>query len=227
MRIVVTHVTQMGENHVCVAGIDDTHYHVRPQTLSGRALGPETLLENGGPFELGLEVALGAGTPRPVPPHVEDFVCDPYIAEVLRPLPPTEFWSLIREVSQPSLREIFGEALHLWHDHWVTECGQGTRSLGFLRPEAAELRLSPEEKPRVLLSNGIDVALNDLRFHMPQGATVVELLDATNRRIRAGEDLILGVGLTRFYDDPGYHFLQVTGVFLHDSPLNLTGPEDY
>jgi hypothetical protein len=229
MRIVVTHVTQMGEKHVCVAGINDTHGHVRPQTIAGRALGLESLLENGGPFELGLEVDLGTGTLRRDPPHVEDFVCTPVNAEVLRPLPPTEFWNLIREVSQPSLRDIFGDALYRWKHSCVTEYGQGAASLGFLRPKGARLLLDQEKGPRVSLSDGTfepNVALNDLRFGTLPPAALARLLDAANRRICAGEDIILGVGLTRFWAKFGYHFLQVTGVFLHDSPLNLAGPED-
>jgi hypothetical protein len=229
VRIVVAHVTQMGKKHVCVAGIDEARVHVRPQTHAGGALDPDVLLENGGRFALGLAVDLGAGVLRPSPPHVEDFVCDPYNAEVLRPLPPTEFWSLIREVSQPSLRDIFGDDLYRWHGSCVTDYGKGAASLGFLRPKGAELLLDQVNGPRVSLSDGAfepNVALNDLRFGTLPPAAVAGFLDATNRRIRADEELILGVGLTRFWDKYGFHFLQVTGVFLRDSPLNLAGPED-
>ncbi len=71
MRIVVNHLTRMRAASICVAGIDlDTGRHVRPITRGG--LTRDHLHENGGPFALGAIVELGATTPNPNPPEVED-----------------------------------------------------------------------------------------------------------------------------------------------------------
>ncbi|MEO0078877.1 MAG: hypothetical protein ABIK86_07775 [candidate division WOR-3 bacterium] len=223
MRIIVCHITRMYEGRVCVAGIEPrTKAHVRPQTRPGEPLGYQSLSENGGAFALGVEVELGRVSRIPEPPHCEDCVFEPRQVRVIRAVPPEEFWKLISDSACKSFSDIFGDDIyHYWGQSWVTRAGAGKASLGFLRPERLEPLVLSERGVRLRFAGGgwCEAAVNDLRFHAASQAVVKRLVNAANRRIDAGEEVILGLGLTRLWRKR--HWLQVNGIFFRTSPLKL------
>jgi hypothetical protein len=233
MRILINHLTRMHGGHICVAGVDlQTRRHIRP--MLANALLPFYLLARyGGPFDMALIVDLGSPRPTPAAPHVEDHVFVPTRAKAERLAAAHEFWSLLEEFQRPSLREIFGPALHeVSRARWATDPGQGSQSLGLLRPaEAPELSLaaSPDGRPRVRMrfSEGqleVDASVTDVRLFCDDHATPdAARARATAHWIADSRDVILSVGLTRQFRTsdraPYYHWLQVNNIHLPGEPL--------
>jgi hypothetical protein len=232
MRILINHLTRMHGGHICVAGVDlQTRRHVRP-ILANDPMPFYLLARYGGPFDMATIVELGSPRHAPVAPHVEDYVFVPARARAERPAAMHEFWSLLEELACASLRNIFGPALgEVAHDRYGTEEGQGTASLGFLRP-ATPPRLyvvqGRDSKPRVRmrLSDGrieADAGVTDLRLFGDDHATPhAARIQATTYRLADARDVILSVGLTRKFrssEDAAYrHWLQVNNIHFRTEP---------
>ena len=232
MRILINHLTRMHGGHICVAGVDlETRRHVRP-ILANDPLPFYLLARYGGPFDMATIVELGSPRAMPVAPHVEDHVFVPARAKVDRLAAAHESWSLLEELQRSSLREIFGAALcEVGHDRYGTELGQGTASLGFLRPASPPklyVTRSRDGKPqiRMKLSDGqieADAGVTDLRLFGDDHATPeMARVRAVAQWIADSGDVILGVGLTRKFrssDAAVYrHWLQVNNVHLPAEP---------
>jgi hypothetical protein len=232
MRILINHLTRMHGGHICVAGVDlKTRRHVRPM-LANDPLPFYLLARYGGPFDMAMIVDLGSPRAMPVAPHVEDHVFVPARARVERLAAVHEFWALLDELRCPSLRQIFGASLsEVGQSHYGTEVGQGTASLGFLRPVAPpELYVtrnpSGKAQIRMKLSDGqieADAGVTDLRLFGDDHATPdLARVRATTQRLADSRDVILGVGLTRKFrsaDDATYrHWLQVNNIHLRAEP---------
>ncbi|MBU4273668.1 MAG: hypothetical protein KKA28_17540 [Planctomycetes bacterium] len=233
MRILINHLTRMHGGHICVAGVDlETRRHVRPM-LAGEMLPFYLLARYGGPFEMSWVVDLGRPRPVPEAPHVEDHVFVPSRVKVDRPAAAHEFWGMLEELQQPSLRKIFGVELHeAGRNRYGTELGRGTASLGFLRPAAPpDLYIAQNRngKPqvRMRLRDGeieADAGVTDLRFYGDDHATAdAARVRAVARGIEQSRGVILGVGLTRKFrasaDAPYLHWLQVNNVHLPETPI--------
>lgn len=233
MRILINHLTRMHGGHICVAGVDlETRRHVRPM-LPGEMLPFYMLARYGGPFEMSWVVDLGRPRPLPEPPHVEDHVFIASRTKADRPAAAHELWGMLEELRQPSLRRIFGADLHnTGRNRLAAELGQGTASLGFLRPAAPpELYLanSADGRPRIRMrfSDGefeADAGVTDLRLYgddhaTPDSARVCGLA----RAIAGSRNVILAVGLTRKFrvcqSAPYRHWLQVNNVHLPEIPI--------
>jgi hypothetical protein len=233
MRVLINHLTRMHGGHICVAGVDlKTRRHVRPLLADG-PLPFYLLARYGGPFEMAWIVDLGSPRPAPVAPHVEDHVFVPARAKAERPAAAHEFWSLLEELRQPRLREIFGPALSAaGGGRYGTEVEQGLASLGFLQPAAPPhlyLARSRDGKPQVRMkfSDGqieADASVTDLRLFGSDHATPDQArIRAVAEAMADSPRVILGLGLTRKFrpsDDAAYrHWLQVNNIHLRDDPI--------
>jgi len=232
MRLLINHLTRMHGGHICLAGVDlETWRHVRP-VLANDPLPFYLLARYGGPFEMARIIDFGLPRHTPEPPHVEDHVFVPARVRVDRPAAAQEFWRVLEEMQRASLREIFGAALcEVGHNRYGTELGQGTASLGFLRPAAPPklyVTRSRDGKPqiRMKLSDGqieADAGVTDLRLFGNDHATPEPArVRAVAQWIVDSGDVILGVGLTRKFrssDDAAYrHWLQVNNIHLRSEP---------
>jgi hypothetical protein len=237
MRILINHLTRMHGGHICLAGVDlETRRHVRP-LLANQLLPFYLLARYGGPFEMAHIVDLGSPRPSPDPPHVEDYIFVPAQAKIDRPAAAHEFWQLLEEMRQTTLREIFGRTLReVGRDHWGTDLGQGQASLGLLRaaaPPELYLSSSRDGRPRVRMKfdDGeirADAGVTDLRLFGDDHATPdAARIRAVAQGIADSRDVILGVGLTRKFrssEDASYcHWLQVNNVHLKEAPTWLLG----
>jgi hypothetical protein len=226
-EITVVHLTRMREDRICVAGITGDGDQLRP-VLDGPWR--RSHLAPGGPLEVGAVVDLGPTAPRPQPPEVED-------ALVLRPsavtsrgrLTDAAFWSLVSRHARPTLREIFGPDLRPSGRAGAgVPRGSGSASLGCLRPDWArlEVRADPDGGRclRVHLYDpdlrDLDLSLTDVRLHDTGNQPVDPLVRAAQNRLRAGEEVILAVGLTRAYvsrdGTASLHWLQVNNLHFRD-----------
>jgi hypothetical protein len=233
MRILINHLTRMHGGHICVAGVDlQTRRHVRP-ILANNPLPFDLLARYGGPFDMAMIVDLGEPRGLPIAPHVEDYVFVPTRAKAERLAAAHEFWSLLEELRRPSLGEIFGESLHeVARGRWVTNPGQGTTSLGLIRPPVPPqlyLDAVPNGKQRVRmkLNDGqleADASVTDVRLFRGDHATPdAARVRATAQRIADSRGVILSVGLTRQFrvseHAPYYHWLQVNNIHLPSEPI--------
>ena len=228
MRILVNHLTRMQPGYICVAGVNvDTLNHVRPVLRYGR-LTNSLIRPNGGPLDIGSVVDLGPTTYAGHAPELEDHRFDPARATWLFDDDPDDYWELLTQVARGSLGEIFGTALELWDESGTVEVGEGRASLGCLKPEKQPwLYVDHRGTVRMVLDYlmpSVNLAVNDLRLYERDHRTPRrDLVAGMQKRLEAGVEAILSVGLTRPWrkrgDTAERHWLQVNNIHLQDDPL--------
>jgi hypothetical protein len=228
LQIHVNHLTRMQPGYFCVAGLEaNATRHIRPVLRHGR-LTIDLLSTGGGPFDIGARVDLGPTTHAPHAPELEDHRFDPSSTHRLSDDDPDAYWSTLDGVAQESLEEIFGSALELWDESGTVDVGEGHASLGCLRPEKQPwLYVDHRGTVRMVLDYlipSVDLSVNDLRLYERDGRTPRRnLVDSVQRRLKAGVEIILSVGLTRPWqkwgDTEERHWLQVNNIHLEDNPL--------
>lgn len=231
MRILVTHVTRMARGFCCVAGVTEReHCHVRP-VIGGR-LGTG-LLAPAGPFDFGAIVDLGrTHAAGHTPPEVEDHLFTPANAVRVGYARADRIWEILAATAKDSLYDIFGPELER-HPGERASVGllRGRCSLAVYRPMAGcelvtrEARDGAEHKSlRVRLpAEGLDLSLTDARYYVSDFQEPhAERVASARRALEAGEEVLLGVGLTRPFrssaDFEERHWLQVNAVHFSSDP---------
>jgi hypothetical protein len=228
MRILVNHLTRMQPGYFCVAGIDlETKSHVRPVLRHGR-LTTDLLSTVNGPFDVGSVVDLGPATYAGHAPELEDYRFDPSNTRWLFDEEPDDYWDALEGVAQQDLDQIFGPALELWDESGTVDVGEGSASLGCLKPEKQPwLYVDHRGTVRLVLDYlmpSVDMSVTDLRLYERDGRTPrPNLVQCVQKRLESGTEAILSVGLTRPFqkwgDDAERHWLQVNNIHLKDDPL--------
>jgi hypothetical protein len=228
MRILVNHLTRMQPGYFCAAGIDlESEAHVRPVLRRGR-LTTDLLSTNDGPFDIGSVLDLGATTNVGHTPELEDRRFDPADVRWLRDDDPHDYWDALERVARESLEEIFGPALELWDESGTLDVGEGHASLGLLKPEKQPwMYVDHRGTVRLVLDYllpSVDLSVTDLRVYERDGRTPRrDLVQSLQKRLQAGVETILSVGLTRPWQKRGdseeRHWLQLNNIHLKDDPL--------
>jgi hypothetical protein len=218
----------MQPGYFCVAGVDmSTLRHIRPVLRRDR-LTTDLLRPNGGPFDVGSVVYLGATTNSGYPPELEDRRFDPSNARWLFDDDPNDYWDALARVARESLEEIFGPELELWDESGTVDVGEGRASLGCLKPEKQPwLYVDHRGTVRLVLDYlmpSVDLSVNDLRLYQRDGRTPRrDLVASVEKRLKSGVEVILSVGLTRPWQKRGdtaeRHWLQLNNIHLEDDPL--------
>lgn len=232
MRIVVTHLTRMGDPHICLAGTDEGGEHWRPVLASRKSgdrwkIHSRWLRSQGGNFHLGSEVDLGDVRHEPVTPEAEDVVVDVKQVKFVKDLDGEQFWNILDGLAQDSLRSIFGPELESRSSTSAhIPVGAGERSLGILRLSGANLEEREERgKPEIRLVFGdrefakLELKVTDLRlwesYKKPKPDRV--------RRIQGKlDDCLVAVGLSGAWASKGQierHWVQVNNIFPRSDPL--------
>ena len=227
MHIVINHLTRMQPGYICVAGLDpQTREHIRP-VLRGR-LTRDLLRAEGGPFDIGALVDLGATAGAGAVPEVEDRAFTPWNVTYLREYESSAFWSLLLAAAQPRLTNIFGPELRQAGATCALDAGKGLASLGCLVPTGRpHLIASDLGSVRMRFSDGdmsVTASVTDLRlYHDDQRSPRLDVLADLNARLAHGVAVVLSVGVSREWTKPGEdvarHWLQVNGVHLGEKPL--------
>jgi hypothetical protein len=140
---------------------------------------------------------------------------------------PDTFWHSLDGIARESLEEIFGASLELWDESATVEVGEGEASLGCLKPvEQPWLYVDYRGTVRMVLDYfmpSVNLTVNDLRLYEKDGRTPrLDLVSSVKKRLRAGIEVILSVGLTRPWrkrgDTAERHWLQVNNIHLKDDP---------
>ena len=233
-QMIVTDITRMAGDRVCVGGYLEDGTAVRP------------IAAKSGPTEAWLRSAQGApvtqfalvelrvsGPPQPLlAPHTEDRAIPADGHRVLRVLSETERRDLLARSASPSVRAIFGAEIHADPQRqWgcYVRSGEGARSLGTIRAGSVRsvhydhyaergrwdyrLRFTDsagEEFQLAVVDLGFRGALDILRDggRSPDDAAAL-LLTALQR-----QTAYLRIGLARGWErHPDRCYLQVTGVY--------------
>lgn len=216
----------MATGFCCVAGLrEPSHEHIRP--VLGDRLPTSLLAPAGGPFDMGAIVEFARAAPIGRFPEVEDHLFRDGEATRLGYVSPGRLWSLLRETAQTSLEETFGPMLTRVGERAFVAKGLGQASLGCLRPDGpVDLVLAEREghsRLRVdLRGERLDLSLTDARFYLPDDYAAIDLRRVRQVReaLRAGEEVLLGVGLTRAFTpdpaEPERHWLQVNAIHMRE-----------
>lgn len=226
MRILINHLTRMRPGRICVAGVTTNGAHIRP-VLDGEQLGRDLLSSEGGPFSLGQVVDLGKTRSRQSVPEVEDVVFRPEEVKPEKMLSSAEFGDVMKQFAKSSLVEIFGKDLIPHRRTAAVSEGEGSVSLGVLRPEGARFSSGTPQDGGVRLTvedtdlGDLTLPVTDLRLWKPDHRTPARR--AVEGIRSALEGCLVAVGLSRPFRPPGHsvprHWLQVNNLFPVGDPL--------
>lgn len=243
-RMVVTDVTRMQSDRVCVGGYLEDGASIRP--VCERHGPTEAWLrpsreERVVPFAL---IALDVGSPPDlVAPHTEDRLVPHSGHRVVEMLPDDEAVALLDWSASPGIQDIFGADLHTDGDgSWgrYVRSGEGTRSLGTIRAArilGVRYQYSPDRGRwdyRLRFADGAgeqyQLSVVDLGFRrrldaMRGDGIAPERIAAATLATLQAQAVYLRIGLARGWErHPDRCYVQVTGVYgFETSRRRVTG----
>lgn len=235
-NLVITDLTRMQDQRVCVAGYDEQGRCVRP-VLPPPGIQECSLYANGKsiifPFA---SVTYDLIEHAPQPPHTEDYLFHPAAVQSGGALDMDDRPAFLLRTLSPNVAAIFGQPIYADAGHYVLD-GSGPRSLGTVQPS---------RPPQVLFQTGQDGVIKPrLAFEDEAGAHYrlavtdlawryqadffrrtenlpVEALTARMQAALQSKAVFLRIGLARGWSKhPDRCYLQVTGI--HTFPDYLGG----
>ena len=225
--VLITDVTRMQQDRVCVAGYLEGDLCIRPVVPY---LGiPETWLYEHDqvlirPWN---DVELELFYTKPEPPHTEDVVIDPRHRHLAGTLSLARRHAFLTRVLDPCVEEIFGAKIHADPGHFVL-AGEGSRSLGTIRMASIrEVAYTPKDGGwhyRIAFNDqsGTPYRLTatDLAFRsyldylrVDQGMSARQIAMYMLECLR-GREVFLRIGLARgWVKHPEHCYMQITGVY--------------
>jgi hypothetical protein len=140
-RLIITDLTRMYHQNVCIAGYTKSHQCIRPVSTSGGI--PESALFRDHkailyPFA---EIELDLLKPKNHPPHTEDWSFNPWSLRFIGEIGLRE--QVLERSLHDSVQSIFGQEILTDPGYYALDC-QGPRSLGTLIPtKILALRYEP------------------------------------------------------------------------------------
>ncbi len=219
MEIVVTDLTRMRDEHICIAGIDlNTGTRVRPK-LAGVSVPEGVARQSGGTLRLGTVLAFANPWVVPSQPEIEDVIVPVEEMVERERMGAEEFRVLIRTATARVADQIDG--LERTETSMIVRegCGHGSLAIAGCR-RGFRLMINNFGRVRARLDANLIVSVTDLRLY--QGAEVNEsAVTELSRLVRDAAAVRLGVGLTRPFSPDGtapVHWLQVNAIHLLGEP---------
>ena len=233
-QMVVTDITRMEGERVCVGGYLEDGAAVRP--VAGRAGPDERWLQSArgepvAPFSV-VELRVGWAPKRLGAPHTEDRTIPDTGHRVVRVLPDEERRAILERSLSRGVRAIFGAEVHAYaNGTWgrYVRSGEGQRSLGTIRATAVRgvrYQHYPERgrwdyRLRFSDASGeeFQLAVVDLAFRrhldaLRDGGLSPDRSAATVLATLQRQTVYLRIGLARGWDKhPDRCYLQITGVY--------------
>lgn len=237
-QMVVTDITRMEGDRVCVGGYLDDGVAVRP--VAGRAGPNERWLRSARdapvvPFAV-VELRVNRAPKDLRAPHTEDRSISPNGHRVLRTLNPVEQRDLLARFASPSVRAIFGAEVYADSGgQWgrFVRVGEGQRSLGTIPVDhlhAVRYHHYPDRGRwdyRLRFTDGtgevFQLAVVDLAFRqgldaLRDSGLAPDVAAATTLAALQRQTVYLRIGLARGWDrHPDRCYLQITGVYGFES----------
>ncbi len=226
-RLIITDLSRMKEGRICIVGIDREDNVIRPVIPYSGVKEDYILDETGKPIITPFaEIEFKFICPLSKPPHSEDWELDRnYRPRLIGRLSEEALSGFLERISDRSVREIFGAAIH---EGRYTNQGEGNRSLGTVKSvKVIGINYSMKEdgnyKYRITFSDGggnvYNLPVTDCAFRRycdrlrvlegrSTDAIGLELQQRLNQR-----ETFLRVGLTRpFAKMHNRCYLQVSGI---------------
>lgn len=147
-QLVITDLTRMRGDRVCIFGVDEDGNGIRPD-IPPRGIREDYLLDKRGrciirPFAV---IEFDFVRPLPKPPHTEDWeISAHHRPRLIRSLSEEESRILLEKILDKSIKSIFD--VDIYNNHYVNE-GEGNRSLGTVKAkEILSVRYSLKEEER-------------------------------------------------------------------------------
>ncbi len=216
----------MQQGRVCVAGYDAEGCCIRP-VLPPPGIHESSLYSQGQPIIFPFAVVAIELRHRVFnPPHTEDWRYDPTSISLIRRLDEKQKRETLERSLFPHLAAIFQAPVHCDVGHYVM-VGQGTRSLGTIRPKQI-LKASYEQRDgkwtyRLGVVDASDstywLAVTDLSWRyycdsqLRAGCSAQEISIHLTNKLRARQ-VYLRIGLARSWEKyPDRCFVQLTGIY--------------
>lgn len=209
-QLVITDVTRMQGDRVCVFGVDKDGNGVRPD-IPPTGIREDYLLDKRGrciikPFAV---IEFDFIRPVPKPPHTEDWqISASHRPKLIRNLSEEESRILLEKMLDKSVRSIFGASIH--NSQYINEA-EGNRSLGTVKArQVLSVRYSLREDDkydyRIRFSDDTeeiyDLPITDLAFRkycdsLRVQGEATEVTSARLKRTLSQSHVFIRVGLTR------------------------------
>lgn len=224
--IVITDVTRMQNNHVCIAGYDQHGHCLRPVLLppgiheSTLYAGPRPIIYPSAKVEFDFTA------PVSQPPHTEDIRYDPASVRFIERQPEERWHKLLAATLSNNVSAIFEQPILSDPGHYVMD-GTGPRSLGTIKPRDI-LQVIYERAPddkwqyRLRFSDGEQswrLTITDLRwrYYCDQQRTQSRephAIAASLLKVLQSREVYLRVGLARGWQKyPERCYIQLTGIY--------------
>jgi catechol 2,3-dioxygenase-like lactoylglutathione lyase family enzyme len=232
--IIITDLTRMQGNRVCVAGYDADGQCIRP-VLPHTGISEQSLTVRGRPIVFPFALVeydfLGH---KPEPPHTEDWRYAPASVRLVKRADEAQKRAVLTASLFPSVAAIFEQPIQRDVGYYVLD-GQGPRSLGTIQPRTIRAVTYEQHEGkwdyRLEFVDGGEVTyrlkVTDLAFRYNcnwqhrQGRSPTEISEALTAAFRSST-LYLRIGLARGWERfPERCYLQITGI--HTFPDYLEG----
>ncbi len=212
MEILITHLTRMDGDRVCVAGLTEDGEHVRPVARTGHLTRGDAAID----FQLGNVVRLG--NPRHAPENgmPEDWLIDVDDSYAVRTADDAEIHERLDAVAVDSLAKAFAGLEQHGHNRWAAPPGRIFQSLAVVRAHAWRLIPQPQWERAVLGYRdaglpAVTLPVGDLRL-FPEGHELdFGVLQQMMAFLRMRDPVLVCVGLSRPWandDGPELHWTQ-------------------
>ncbi len=187
---------------ICVAGLIPPAATCAAVISTTHKLTRTMLSERGSPFQIGVILDLGEVSATPCAPATEDHEFSvTKTPRRLKRLAGEEYFRVLERVAHEDLQSIFGPDLKRRKQTFAVDRGQGTTSLGVLRPkQKVELVHNRFGKLRLRLNDNsgeADLPVTDIRFVEEDHQTIKQdVVEDVRWRLQSGVQAILMVGLT-------------------------------
>lgn len=231
-RLIITDVSRMEGNRICIFGIDKNGKGIRP-VIPYSGITENYLSWDGNisikPFT---EIEFDFIRPLPEPPHTEDWIINTsYKPKLIRNLSENEIKSFLEGILDESVKDIFGAPIY---ESWYLKKGEGKRSIGTIKVrDVIFIKYSKKENGKYeyrikfldIIGSIYDLPITDLAFrkYCDELRTQKELstgfIGAKLQDLFNNVEIFLRVGLGRFFKEK--HWLFVTGIYTFPDYLNV------
>jgi len=131
-ELVVTDITKMHADRICIATINKNGESIRP-LYKIKAFSKNWCFHDGHTIQQFSKIRLNLLYNRPEPPHTEDWIVDDSYKEVIGVIANRSRKSILERILDPGVRSIFGAEIHEDGQSRYLITGQGNRSLGTIK----------------------------------------------------------------------------------------------
>jgi len=210
-QTVITGITSMKDDHICISGYDVINRKYLRPLIEGTHLTSNFLSAYNDLIKLGSTIIFNITNPThdPISPHSEDIWIDPHSVNVTNHKSKNQFKEFIVSICDENMEDIFGYEIELIEGQPVLPKGAGSRSLGSIISRKCRVYLDHVGKFRCDL---IDASGCEFR-HIP-----IVGIDEWVRQLGEFSNVPIRLSLSRLFQkdricEP-YYWVQVSGIII-------------